>query len=322
MQIISGIDGDIHTAVAIGKFDGMHLGHRKLLEEISSHREKRLHSLVFTFESPVMDFFTGEKSRVLTTNDEKLRLFEEAGVEFVYIMPVNKDTVSYEPEAFVKDMLVTRLHASLIAAGADLSFGDKGAGNMALIKRLSSEHGGEPCYRAVEIDKVMYGDQEISSTLVRDAVASGDMERAGAMLGRPYSIYGRVEHGRMLGRTIDMPTANLIPDEDKLMPPYGVYRSEVFVGGRKLKGITNIGVKPTVKDDDAVTVETHIPGFEEDIYGQDIEVRLLSFIRPEMKFDSIDMLKTQIKADILKIADPVSESEAVSFAASDSKERI
>ncbi|MBO5552489.1 MAG: bifunctional riboflavin kinase/FAD synthetase [Lachnospiraceae bacterium] len=301
MQIVSEIDEGVRTAVAIGKFDGMHLGHKKLLEEITSHREQGLYSLVFTFESPVMDFFTGQRSRVLTTNREKLALFEEAGIDFVYMMPVNKDTVSFPPEAFVKDMLAGRLHAGLIAAGADLSFGDRGAGNMELVKRLSAEGDKDFSCQAVEIDKVVYMGEEISSTLVRNAVSEGDMEKAVAMLGRPYSIQGEVVHGRRLGSRIDIPTANIIPDEDKLIPPYGVYHSYVHLGNRRLEGVTNIGVKPTIEEDDRLTAETHIPGFNGDIYGQDIKIELLHYLRPEIRFESIDMLRKQMQADIRKI---------------------
>lgn len=299
MQVVSGIAEGVTTAVAIGKFDGMHLGHEKLLEEIRSYRREGLYSLVFTFEKPVADFFTREQSGVLTTNDEKLALLEEAGIDYVYMMPVNKDTVAYEPEAFVREMLISRLHARVIAAGADLSFGDKGAGDMELLKRLSDAGSAKKSFKAVQIDKVMYEGEEISSTLVRDAVSIGNMERAGAMLGRPYSLHGEVVHGRKLGRTIGIPTANLIPREDKLMPPFGVYHSRIRLDdGRTLKGITNIGVKPTIKDDKAITAETHIFDFDEDIYGRNIQVSLCHFERREMKFESMDELKRQMEEDI------------------------
>lgn len=292
------IKDDIRTAVAIGKFDGMHLGHKKLLDEIRSYKERGFYSLVFTFESPISDYFTGDRSRVLTTNSEKLKLMEDAGIDYVYMMPVNKDTISYEPYSFIKEMLVARLHAGVIAAGDDLSFGNGGAGNMELLMSCSRENGGELDYHAKGITKVMYEGEAISSSLIREAISKGRMERAQAMLGRPYSINGKVMHGRKLGRTIGMPTANQIPDEDKLIPPYGVYRSVAVIEGREYKGITNIGIKPTVKDDEAVTAETHILDFDRDIYGEDIEVRLCRFIRPEMKFDSLKRLKEQMMIDM------------------------
>lgn len=297
MQNVSFIEDGIRTAVAIGKFDGLHLGHRKLLDEIKSYGDRGLKSLVFTFESPVADYITGEKSSVLTPNPEKIRLMEEAGIDYIYMMPVNKDTVSYDPEAFVRDILASKLKAGLIAAGSDLSFGDKGEGNMELLRKLSKESGGSLDYKVSEIEKVRYDDEEISSSLVRDAVASGEMERVRDMLGRPYSIEGEILHGKGLGRTIGFPTANIIPAEDKLMPPYGVYASETEVGGIRHRSITNIGIRPTVRDDDTVTAETNIIDFDEDIYGQQAYVELLHFIRPEKKFDSVESLVAQMEKD-------------------------
>lgn len=299
MQNVSLIEDGIRTAVAIGKFDGMHLGHMKLLNEIRAFRDRGFRSLVFTFESPVADFFTGERSRVLTPGNEKIRLLEEAGIDYLYMMPVNKDTVSCEPETFIREILMQRLKAGVIAAGSDLSFGDRGAGDMALLRSLSAAGGGGLDYTVAEIEKVRYGDKAISSTLVRDAVAAGNMESARAMLGRPYSIEGEVVHGRQLGRKIGMPTANLIPRDDKLMPPFGVYLSCTDTEYGSFRGITNIGRKPTVKDDDAVTAETHLFDFDSDIYGENIRVGLYRFVRPEMKFDSIEALKIQMKKDMM-----------------------
>ena len=298
MQIVSGIDKNVRTAIAIGKFDGVHKGHMKLLHEIISHRDEGLLPLVFTFKGSVSDFYSGNKSRVLTTDEEKLKLLEDAGIGSVYMMSINKDTVSYDPEAFVREILVEKLHAGLIAAGGDLSFGYKGRGNMSLLERLSE---GGALYRTAAIEKVKHEDQVISSTLIRNEVSSGNMERAGAMLGRAYSLEGMVVHGKKLGRNIGIPTANVIPDDEKLMPPFGVYSSVVELGDRQFKGITNIGVKPTVSDEPCVTAETHIFDFDEDIYGAGIRVSLVRFVRPEKKFGDIDSLKEQMLTDITGI---------------------
>ncbi len=172
------IEDGIRTAVAIGKFDGMHLGHGKLLKEIASFRDKGFKSLVLTFESPVSDYFTGERSRLLTPNSEKERLLSEAGIDYLYMMPVNKRMVSYPPEAFVKEVLVDELKAGVIACGADLSFGDRGAGDLGLLRQLSAQYGGSLDYTVSEIEKVRYGGVDISSSLIREAVSAGDMERA------------------------------------------------------------------------------------------------------------------------------------------------
>ncbi len=273
MQVFSRVDefnipdrSSVITSLAIGKFDGIHLGHEKLIEEIVSHRSNGLSPLVVTFDSPVGDYFTGEHTKVLASNKEKTDRLFAMGVEYVYMMPVNRHTMAYDPELFVREVLCAGLHAGVIAAGADISFGDKGAGNMELLKRLSPELG----FETVQIDKVRYGDEDISSSLIRQAVSSGDMERARDMLGRPYFIDGKVRHGRQLGRTIDMPTVNLIPEEEKLLPPYGVYLSEVMLDERRMYGITNIGVKPTVSEEGKVTVETFIYDFSGDVYGESI----------------------------------------------------
>ncbi|MCR5748019.1 MAG: bifunctional riboflavin kinase/FAD synthetase [Lachnospiraceae bacterium] len=300
MQIFSRVEdfntmanADEGTAIAIGKFDGVHLGHKKLIDEITSQREKDLKPLIVTFESPVMDFFTGEHSKVLSTNDEKTALFEELGIEYIYMMPVNKENLSCDPEVFVRKVLCEGLHARHIAAGDDLSFGDKGAGNMALLNELSGELG----FETVCIEDVLYNGEDISSTLIRQAVSEGDMESASAMLGGYYSISGVVAHGNRIGRTIDMPTINIIPDEEKLMPPNGVYLSEVTMGDKLMYGITNIGVKPTVSDTGKITAETYIYDFDDNVYGKKAIIALRHFMRPEIKFENLEMLKKQLHND-------------------------
>ncbi len=300
MQTVSYVEEGIRTAVAIGKFDGVHLGHKRLIDEIISFRDRGFRSLVFTFESPVGDFFTGQMSRSLTPNKEKIRLLEEAGVDYLYMMPVNRDTVSCDPGSFVRDILVSRLKAGVIAAGSDLSFGDKGEGDMALVRRMSEGGSGNLPYDVSEIEKVRYGGEVISSSLIRDAVCNGNMEKACDMLGRPYAIEEEVVHGNHLGKTIGIPTANQIPPEDKLLPPYGVYASTVEVGNETFSGITNIGVKPTVNNDESVTSETHIFGLGRDIYGESIRVGLRRFIRKEMRFSDLDALKKQMELDIME----------------------
>ena len=305
MQIFSGIEEfnsrvgrDVRTAIAIGKFDGIHLGHEKLLKEIMSHKDRGLKSLVFTFERPVSEYFSKEKTGVLATNEEKTGYLEELGIDYLYMLPVNRETMSCEPSVFVRSILSEGLHASLIAAGSDLSFGDRGAGDMALLRRMSEGMG----YETVVIDKVRYKGNDISSTLIRQALAEGNMEDVTAMLGRPYSLEGTVIRGAGLGHTIDMPTANIVPDPDKLLPPYGVYLSGVYTDdGRVLSGITDIGVKPTVSDEDRVCVETYIHGFSEDIYGEHIRLELKRFMRPEMKFANVDELKKQLSLDKMNL---------------------
>ena len=187
------------------------------------------------------------------------------------------------------------MQASYIAAGVDVCFGDRGKGDMVLLQKLSSVYG----YELNIIDKVKTTDgTEISSTLVRDEIRLGNMQRVQDLLGEPYFLTGVVKHGKKFGRTIGMPTVNLIPKEEKLLPPNGVYFSEVQYGEKIYKSITNIGYKPTVNEERVLGVESFLYDFAQDIYGQEITVRLFAFKRPEMKFLSIEELKQQMAADI------------------------
>ena len=281
------------TAVTIGKFDGVHIGHEKLISACLIRKQQGLKVLVFTF-SPSPEAFFGSKEKCLTTVEEKRRVFAELGVDILVEYPFDKETADTDPKDFIKEILCGKLNAKYVAAGSDLSYGKKGEGDSKLLLELSKEYG----YEAEIIDKVKIDNDIVSSTLVRDAVKKGEMERALSYLGFPYQITGVIVHGNKIGRTIGMPTINQLPDEEKLLPPYGVYYSEAEIDGHVFKGITNIGVKPTVTDENKVTVETFLYNFNQDVYGTRANVRLLGFLRPEMKFKGIDELKKQMKKDI------------------------
>ncbi|MDD6628336.1 MAG: bifunctional riboflavin kinase/FAD synthetase [Lachnospiraceae bacterium] len=280
-------------AVAIGKFDGIHLGHQKLIQKIIEQKAKGYLATVFTFDTSAAAFFGGEEKE-LTTREEKRIVFEKMGVDVLIEFPLNRETAATEPVEFVQRYLVSQMQAAYICAGTDLSFGRRGAGNYELLQQYADSYG----YQVELIDKVRMDGEEVSSTRVREAVRTGQMEAAARMLGTPYSVSGTVEHGRRLGRTIGMPTANLLPEQDKLLPPNGVYYSKVLMGGRIYSSITNIGCKPTVSENHIMGVETYLYDFAGDIYGKDITVQLLAFRRPEMKFDGVDSLKAQMQKDI------------------------
>ena len=281
------------SAVAIGKFDGVHLGHRKLIHKIIEQKKESLLATVFTFDTSAAAFFGGGEKE-LTTVSEKRHIFEELGVDVLIEFPLNRETAATEPDEFVHRYLASQMRAAYICAGTDLSFGKNGAGNYALLEEYADRLG----YRTELIDKVKVDGEAVSSTRVRDAVRMGRMEDAACMLGVPYSVGGIVEHGRKLGRTIGMPTANILPEKDKLLPPNGVYYSMVTAGGKTYRGISNVGCKPTVNTENVMGVETYLYDFAGDLYGQDITVQLLAFRRPEMKFDNVDSLRRQMEADI------------------------
>ncbi len=282
------------TAVAMGKFDGIHLGHRKLLSLILGEREDSLKSVVFTFNPSPEEFFAGHQLPQLFTPMEKRNAFEKMGIDILVEFPLTEITAATKPEIFVRDILCKKLGARYIAAGTDVSFGDKGRGDWFLLRNMSKELG----YDLKLIDKVRIDGKEVSSTRIREEVAMGNMEMVKRLLGSVYSVSGVIEHGRHIGHTIGVPTVNIIPPENKLLPPFGVYSSSIVLDGKEYKGMTNIGCKPTISDCEKVGVETYIYDFDRDVYGDFAEVFLNKFMRPEMRFDSIDDLRKQIQEDI------------------------
>lgn len=297
MEIISNtldFELNIETAVALGKFDGLHMGHRRLLEEILEKKKEGLAACVLTFDPSPAVFFGFSDGKEITTREEKRELFRRLGIDFLVELPMNRETASMKPEYFVEEVLVNRLNTRWIAAGKDVSFGDKGAGDEALLRALSEEFG----YGVTTIDKLKVENTEISSTYVRGLIESGNLEYAERMLGMPYTVMGKVSHGRKLGRKLGMPTVNLMPPEEKLLPPFGVYYSSVTVGEHTYDAISNIGYKPTVSEEKVVGIESYLYDFDREIYGEDIEVSLYAFKRAEMRFANVEQLKVQMEKDI------------------------
>lgn len=282
------------SAVAIGKFDGIHRGHGELLNHILKKKEEGMAAVAFTFHPSAAVFFGQAKGAELTTREEKRKLFEKLGIDILVEFPLTKETAATPPEEFVRKILSEKMHAAYIAAGEDLSFGYKGLGNKELLQQMS----GGLSYQVQIIDKVYCMGREISSTYVREEVEKGDMELTARLLGRYYSFEGKVKEGNRLGRKLGMPTLNLYPDKEKLLPPRGVYYSRVLYENCTYPGITNIGLKPTVNDTDTVSVETYLYDFDKDIYGKEIVTELLQFKRPEQKFENVAALKTQMQKDI------------------------
>ena len=297
MQIITSLDNiklPLPSAVAIGKFDGIHLGHRQLLGEIIAKKQERMQAVVFTFNPSPNVLFSKDVEKELTSLEEKRQLFENLGVDVLVEFPLTYETAATEKEVFVKDILVNKLNAKFIVAGSDLSFGKNGEGNSTFLLEESEKYD----FSVKIIDKIAYKGEIISSTLVRKAIADGDVKKARFMLGSPYLVQGVVEKGKQLGRTIGFPTVNISPEKEKLLPPNGVYKTEVIVDGRVYEAITNVGCKPTVTDDGRIFVESYLYNFMENIYGKKIEVYFLEFMRKEQKFSSVEELKKQLQTDM------------------------
>lgn len=285
-------------AVAIGKFDGIHRGHKRLLKEIFDAKKLGLKTAVFTFDPSPAVFFQGEDVKELMTREEKRIAFAQMGIDYLVEYPFFKETAAVTPEDYVNQFLLDNMNARFIAAGEDVSFGNRGAGNADILCRLATKRG----VQVRIIPKLCHNGRDISSTYVRGEVENGNMELVTALLDEPFFISGRVQRGNRIGHKLGMPTVNLHPQTQKIMPPVGVYFSTVTYGEQTFYGVTNIGYKPTVELPDGkanrLGVETYIYDFHEDIYEKDIVVHLHHYERGEKKFESLNALKEAIAADI------------------------
>lgn len=293
----------VKSAVAIGKFDGIHIGHRALLQCIINKKKENMRAVVFTFSPSPEEFFRGQLLPAIDTAQEKRDNFAKMGVDILIEYPLTKESAAISPQSFMEDILFNGLNAGYVVSGRDLSFGNKGAGNADMLQAFAAEK--DFVYEM--IDKVCIDGNEVSSTSVREAVVKGDMEKVCRMLGRRYCVGGEVVHGKALGRTIQMPTINIIPAKEKLLPPSGVYATVTLIDGREYPGVTNIGVKPTVTDEKVVGVETHLFDFNENVYGKYVVTELVSYIRAEKRFASVEDMLTQIKADCVYAKDTLQQ---------------
>lgn len=279
------------SVITLGKFDGLHSGHRYLMEEMQKGKRNGLKCVVFTFDIPPRAIHK-EEYKVLSTNEEKVCIFEEAGVDYLIECPFTDELRQMSPYDFLK-MLTEKIHVKKIVAGTDFCFGYKRSGTY----RELQQYAGEFAYEAVIVNKKQYKGRDISSTRIRDCIAKGEMEEANRLLGYDYFVTAKVENGNRIGRTIGFPTANQLPPKEKLLPPNGVYATRILLEGKLYNGISNIGKKPTIQGEHPIGIETNIFGFDGRIYNQNIQVSFLKYIRPEQKFESLEALTAQIRKD-------------------------
>lgn len=281
-----------HTAVALGKFEGLHRGHQLLFKELTEYGKRGCQKVVFTFDMPPKSMITGEGQRVIYTKEERWRKLEHWNMDVLIEYPFHQ-LREMEPGDFVEQILIHKLGAKVIVVGEDFCFGYQRAGNVTMLRKMAPELG----YELIVIPKLQYKGEDVSSSRIRKCIESGDMRDANYLLGTPFSITGPVVHGMRNGKSIlGMPTANQEPMNHKYLPPNGVYVSEIHLDGdaRTYYGISNIGCKPTIDENIRIGVETFIFNFDTDIYGSMMEVSLLEFVRPEMKFDSFEALRAEM----------------------------
>lgn len=298
MQIIKAKEFHIDepTAVAMGKFDSLHLGHKVILDRLKREAECCLRTVVISFEPGPEVFFGTYNGGFVLTDEEKQQLLEDSGIDFYVLFPFDAQTAGTEPEDFLTEVLIKQMNMQVLVAGEDLSFGKEGRGNVAFINEKSKIYDFKFC----ACPKLHLKEEEISATLVRDTVIKGDMEKCRELLGRSYRISGKVERGNQLGRTIGVPTCNMVAPLEKLLPPNGVYFTKVTLEGQVFGGVTNVGTKPTVSEENAVGIETYILDFQEDVYGKILTLDFCHYLRPEQKFCTLDELKQQLHCDIEK----------------------
>ncbi|MBQ8815654.1 MAG: bifunctional riboflavin kinase/FAD synthetase [Lachnospiraceae bacterium] len=309
MEIISGtIDFQMEesTAVVIGKFDGLHIGHQLLIDRLLEQKKKGLKAVVFTFDrSPVSLFLCdGDTYRELCTLQEKREIFEAMGVDVLVEFPMNMQTAAISAEEFVTEMLQKQLFCKKLIAGEDITFGYKGLGDSRLLKKYSKDCG----YDVEILEKLLVNyvfseeasGEEISSTVIRKAVNAGNISRANRLMNRAFSVRGEVIHGRQLGGSLlDMPTANVEWPKNKVLPPFGVYFTRVITEDGCYDSITNVGKKPTVASaEEEILSESYLYDFHGDLYGKEIVVEFYEYLRPEQKFESLEALKVQMQKDM------------------------
>lgn len=283
-----------NTAVTLGKFDGLHRGHRLLIDEVLSLKGQGYTSVMFTFLYHPYNLLSDNEIKLIFTEEEKRARLETLGMDVLISYPFTNDTKNIQPEDFIKDILVNKLDVKVIVVGNDFRFGKNRRGDVDMLKAMESVYG----YKVIAFEKKRWKDTVISSSTIREELASGNMEDVNEMLGLPYYIHGKVLHGRKIGRTLGMPTTNLTPTAYKLLPPCGVYASRTIIDGISYPGMTNIGYKPTVGAEKFKGVETYIYDFDGDLYGREIDVELLTFNRPELKFDNLEELKLKMEEDL------------------------
>jgi riboflavin kinase/FMN adenylyltransferase len=295
--------------LAIGVFDGVHRGHQAVISNAAQHAEEAGGTaVVVTFDPHPAKFLRPQDSpRLLTATQHKIELIRALGVSHLLILKFDRELASTPPADFVGQLAAAAKPLREICVGQEWSFGKNRAGNLALLKEL----GGQLDFTVVGVEPVTSNGTIVSSTAIRKAVELGDFETATRMLGRDYTILGTVEEGKHLGRSLGFPTANLSAHSEQF-PPNGVYAAEGMLSGKTVRGVVNLGVRPTIGDGLPQRVlEFHLFDVDRDLYGEDVELRFLHYLRPERKFESLAALREQIARDVCEARKIFAESASI-----------
>jgi riboflavin kinase / FMN adenylyltransferase len=283
--------------LTIGTFDGVHLGHQKILKRLNEVKQKQgLNSTILTFDPhPRKVLFPEQKDlKLITTTDEKLALLEQNSIDITIVYPFSKAFAQMDPQAYIRDILIKSLRVKYLIIGYDHKFGKNRDGDIKTLKNYSKEFN----YEVEEISVHDINHINVSSSKIREALNKGEIELANKYLGQEFFITALVVKGKQLGRTLGYPTANLeIDDEDKMIPAIGVYLVNVLIDHKEFYGMLSIGKNPTTDTDELVKIEVNIFNFDKDIYNNTVRVSFMKRLRDEVKFETIELLKTQLKHD-------------------------
>jgi riboflavin kinase/FMN adenylyltransferase len=283
-----------HPVLALGNFDGMHRGHLKIVERVRRVADERnAEAVAMTFDPHPSKIVRPDKAPpLLMTHDQKLEALARAGMHGVAIVRFTPELAKWDPETFVRTVLVEWLHVAEVWVGANFLFGHDRSGNFSLLRSLGARYG----FRAEKIDPVRYKDFVVSSTRIRRLITEGRVDEAGALLGHHYAIDGEVVHGDHRGSGIGFPTANIRSDNE-LLPPRGVYATSMVVDGAAYPSMTNIGIRPTFGNSEDTVVESHVLGFKKDLYGTRVRLAFVQRLRDEKRFENVDALRKQLEDD-------------------------
>ncbi len=287
------------TVITIGSFDGIHIGHKTLFKEtINLSKKLNVTPVIVSFDPhPRLILFPEANFKLLTTLEEKIYLLSKQEIKNLVLIPFSLNVAQLSADLFVQEYIVDDLKAKAIVVGFNFRFGRNRKGDTAYLEKLGEKYN----FVVKTVSPVVIDDLTVSSTVIRQLITRGEIEKANQLLGHPYFMIGKVVKGKGRGKNLGFPTANLEFPSSKLIPAPGVYAVWVYFKGKKFKGAMNIGTKPTFEDKE-LTVEVHIFDFKEEIYGETLEVEIIKRIREEKRFSSLEALKEQIQKDCILIS--------------------
>lgn len=298
MQIFTELNENPHLSLALGYFDGVHSGHQAVIQNaVDFAAQNGVKSAVITFKDHPCCFFYGVCPKYILSRIEREKHIKNLGVDYLYELDFDENLSSLSAEAYLKSVLIKNFKPKAITTGFNHNFGAQKSGDVDFLKKKQEIYN----YKHFQVPPKKLEEELISSTAIRNLLASGKVEKANKMLGYNFSLSGKVIQGAMLGRQIGYRTANIVYPNELIGLPYGAYSTKVTLNGATFSGVTNFGIRPTISESKFQSLETHILNFDEDIYGEKITVEFLKMIRPEKKFASLDELKKQISIDILSI---------------------